>query len=247
MPTERFWQERNDTRECTILIGSFKKRSEDINEKTRWYNGFWDEKAVCCMDCQQERRLGSGHGGDDYLFTSESVRLAPTLVFLSFFFLFTYVHTEGFELIKTCREHTHKYCLFLASLRAASVWSLLKSPESDSKMSSIGILAFDLHKSLIVVKDAQCCYSRRTGSLALRMCLSTTPLRESSKFDWDLHVDSRMLFCMYVLTERRVGSDRLLMADVVCLTQIEDRKSATWTELCGSLQSITPCPSWPSC
>lgn len=171
----------------------------------------------------------------------------PRLFFFLFFLFFTYVHTEGFELIKTCREHTHKYCLFLASLRAASVWSLLKSPESDSKMSSIGILAFDLHKSLIVVKDAQCCYSRRTGSLALRMCLSTTPLRESSKFDWDLHVDSRMLFCMYVLTERRVRSDRLLMADVVCLTQIEDRKSATWTELCGSLQSITPCPSWPSC
>lgn len=119
------------------------------------------------MDCQRERRLGSGHGGDDYLFTSESVRLAPTLAFL---FPFTYVHTEGFGLIKTCREHTHKYCLFPASLRAASVWSLLKSPESDSKMSSIGILAFDLHKSLIIVKDAQCCYSRRIGSLVLRMC-----------------------------------------------------------------------------
>lgn len=115
MPTETFWQQSNDTRECTILIGSFKKRSEDINEKIRWCNGFWDEKAVCCMDCQRERRLGSGHSGDDYLFTSESVCLAPTLVFL-FFFPFSYVHTEGFELIKTCREHKHKYCLFLASL-----------------------------------------------------------------------------------------------------------------------------------
>lgn len=46
------------------------------------------------MDCQQERRLGSGHGGDDYLFTSESVRQAPELGLLvfSFLFPFTYVH-----------------------------------------------------------------------------------------------------------------------------------------------------------
>lgn len=135
------------------------------------------------MDCQQERRLGSGHGGDDYLFTSESVRLAPTLVFLFFFSFYLCTHGRVRTDQNMSRTHTHKYCLFLASLRAASVWSLLKSPESDSKMSSIGILAFDLHKSLIVVKDAQCCYSRRTGSLALRMCLSTTPLQESSKFD----------------------------------------------------------------
>lgn len=74
-----------------------------------------------------------------------------------------YVHAEGVELIETCREHTHKYCLFLASLRAASVWSLLKSPESDSKMSSIRILAFDLHKSLIIVKMHD--VATKTGSL----------------------------------------------------------------------------------
>lgn len=106
MPTETFWQERNDTRECTILIGSFKKRSEDINEKTRWYNGFWDEKAVCCMDCQQERRLGSGHGGDDYLFTSESVRLAPTLVFLFFLFFLPMYTRKGSNWSKHV-ENTH--------------------------------------------------------------------------------------------------------------------------------------------
>lgn len=40
------------------------------------------------------------------------------------------------------QEYTHKYCLFLACLKAARVWSLLKSPESDSKTSSIRIPAF---------------------------------------------------------------------------------------------------------
>lgn len=54
-----------------------------------------------------------------------------------------YVHAEGLS-----QEYTHKYCL-LACLQAARVWSLLKSPESDSKMSSIRIPAFDLHMSLI--------------------------------------------------------------------------------------------------
>lgn len=44
-------------------------------------------------------------------------------------------------------ERTHKYCLFLACLAAARVWSLLKSPESDSKMSSIRIPARALHMS----------------------------------------------------------------------------------------------------
>lgn len=84
-------------------------------------------------------------------------------VFVLFFHVTFYVHAEGVELIETCREHTHKYCLFLARLRAASVWSLLKSPESDSKMSSIKILAFDLHKSLIIVKMHD--VATKTGSL----------------------------------------------------------------------------------
>lgn len=116
--------------------------------------------------CQREHRLGIDHSGDGYfIFTSETVSLAPTrLCFVFVFCLVTfYVHAEGVELIETCREHTHKYCLFLASLRAASVWSLLKSPESDSEMSSIRILVFDLHKSLIIVKMHD--VATKTGSL----------------------------------------------------------------------------------
>lgn len=55
-------------------------------------------------------------------------------------------------------KNTHKYCLFLACLKAARVWSLLKSPESDSKMSSIRIPAYGLHMPLIVdAYDATMC------------------------------------------------------------------------------------------
>lgn len=56
------------------------------------------------------------------------------------------------ELIKT--EYTHKYCLFLACLQAARVWSSLKSPESGSKMSSIKIPAFHLHNVFVHCVDA---------------------------------------------------------------------------------------------
>lgn len=53
---------------------------------------------------------------------------------------------RGVELIKTESRNTHiNIACFLACLKAARVWSLLKSPESDSKMSSIKIPAFDLH------------------------------------------------------------------------------------------------------
>lgn len=58
---------------------------------------------------------------------------------------------RGLSWSKQSQEYTHKYCLFLACLRAARVWSLLKSPESDFKMSSKRIPAFNLHMSLIVV------------------------------------------------------------------------------------------------
>lgn len=44
------------------------------------------------MGRQRERRLGSGHGGDDYPSTSESVHQAPTLDLLFFCFPFTYLH-----------------------------------------------------------------------------------------------------------------------------------------------------------
>lgn len=81
--------------------------------------------------------------------------ICPPRVSLASMLVFQTCHLpcicRGVELIKTRREYTHKYCLFLACLRAARVWSLLKSPESDSKMSSIRIPAFDLHKSLIIV------------------------------------------------------------------------------------------------
>lgn len=52
------------------------------------------------------------------------------------------------ELIKT--KYTHKYCLFLACLQAARVWSLMKSPESDSILSTIKIPGIHLHMSLII-------------------------------------------------------------------------------------------------
>lgn len=77
------------------------------------------------------------------------VRLASMMFFRLVIF---YVHAEGLSWSKKLsQEYTHKYCLFLACLKAARVWSLLKSPESDSKTSSIRIPAFDLHMSLIVV------------------------------------------------------------------------------------------------
>lgn len=76
------------------------------------------------------------------------VRLASMLLFRLVTF---YVYAEGLSRSKLSEEYTHKYCLFLACLQAARVWSLLKSPESDSKISSIRIPALDLHMSLIVV------------------------------------------------------------------------------------------------
>lgn len=62
-------------------------------------------------------------------------------------FVSFYVHAES-SWSKRSQEYTHKYCLFLASLNAARVWSLLKSPECEFKMSSMKIPAFDLHMSV---------------------------------------------------------------------------------------------------
>lgn len=66
------------------------------------------------MDCQRARRLGSGHGGDDYRFTFWECPPGTHICFSFSFFLFSFnlcTH-ERVQLIKTRWEHTHKYCLF---------------------------------------------------------------------------------------------------------------------------------------
>lgn len=72
---------------------------------------------------------------------SGRVRLASMLFLRLVTF---YVHAEGLSWSKNGVKNTHiNIACFLACLKAARVWSLLKSPESDSKMSSIKIPAFD--------------------------------------------------------------------------------------------------------
>lgn len=106
---------------------TFKKKKKKKKWKTASYHGFWDEKAVCCVDASPSTQATmttsvwhqcSFHQIDHLLCTC-----------------------RGIERIITCQEHTHKYCLFLARHAAASVWSLLKSPESGFKTSSCFRLA----------------------------------------------------------------------------------------------------------
>lgn len=107
------------------------------------------------MPARKNRRGSDDDDGDDLsppptppAHPFKRVRLASMLLFRLVTF---YVYAEGLSRSKLSEEYTHKYCLFLACLQAARVWSLLKSPESDSKISSIRIPALDLHMSLIVV------------------------------------------------------------------------------------------------
>jgi len=100
---------------------------------------------------------------DDDLSPCGGVRLASMLLFRLVTF---YVHTEGSGESKRSQEYTHKYCLFLARLQAARVWSLLKSPESDSKISSIRIPALDL---LAYVFD--CCNDAHVATMCGCFCV----------------------------------------------------------------------------
>lgn len=103
--------------------------------------------------CQHKRgrgggaaRDGEGHGGSAPPSGNSTLAPAP------FSDLSPSRYTQRGRESTRSHEHTHKYCLFLACLTAARVWSLLKSPESDSKMSSIRIPALALHMSRIIVR-----------------------------------------------------------------------------------------------
>lgn len=210
-PSETFWQYRNDTWEHIILRRSFKEKwGYRIHKKTRWYNGFWDEKAVCCMDASAQEQAGQWWWWRWWFVPPPTppahpfkrVRLASMLLFRLVTF---YVYAEGLSRSKLSEEYTHKYCLFLACLQAARVWSLLKSPESDSKISSIRIPALDLHMSLIVVMTHM--LLRCVDVLFFFVYLSTDIIGECSKVDCIQYaVIVRTCWWRYKLTDVRIYS-----------------------------------------
>lgn len=210
-PSETFWQYRNDTWEHIILRRSFKEKwGYRIHKKTRWYNGFWDEKAVCCMDASAQEQAGQWWWWRWWFVPPPTppahpfkrVRLASMLLFRLVTF---YVYAEGLSRSKLSEEYTHKYCLFLACLQAARVWSLLKSPESDSKISSIRIPALDLHMSLIVVMTHM--LLRCVGVFFFFVYLSTDIIGECSKVDCIQYaVIVRTCWWRYKLTDVRIYS-----------------------------------------
>lgn len=133
------WQRHFDNKEMMYEKTGFPtaplKKCENIQKKeeekkTRSYHGFWDEKAVCCMDAStstQAMMMASRPDGVSLASVLVSSDLSPSL----------YTQRDRAD----HNKNTHKYCLFLACHRAASVWSLLKSPESGFKTSSCFRLA----------------------------------------------------------------------------------------------------------
>lgn len=126
----------------------FFKKSENIHKKTRWYNGFLGWGGSFLHGYQCERRWDGDCDEDDDDGGPSSLCGESDWYPCCFSDLSSSIYTKwGWE--SHSQECTHKYCLFLACWEAARVWSLLKSPESDSKMSSIKIPA--LHMPLMVV------------------------------------------------------------------------------------------------
>lgn len=108
-PPQFLWRESGYTQEDKMI---------------QWLLG-WEGSLL--HGCQHEHRRGSDDDHDNLSAEGQ------TGIHACFSDLPPSLMRRGVELIKMHRGYTHKYCLFLACLRAARVWSLLKSPESDSK------------------------------------------------------------------------------------------------------------------
>lgn len=131
-PRQRHFGNKEMMHENTRSPTAPRKKCENIqNKKTRSYHGFWDEKAVCCMDAStstQAMMMTSRPDGGGLASVLVSSDLSPSL------------YTQRDRADHNKNTHINIAC-FLACHRAASVWSLLKSPESGFKTPSCFRLA----------------------------------------------------------------------------------------------------------